>query len=364
MYDWTSSVFNQSDRFAYRASRDNGIITDPNTLPTGAITDEILQTYGIDPTKDLIVFAAGSDRGAGTLASPKGSVYQNLGRAVYWLRYWGVDRKNVAVLNGAIDANGDFAANYISTDSGVLSAPTKGTFSVKDAYGKLDNTVLVQPLENVINIAKNPTSHGIYGIGNVFIADARHNTTTTDAEFTGGTVALTLGPSGAALFAGHIKGAKFTPWPQVVDQTTGKFKSKAAIAALWSDVSGFNSINPAGTGYTSGQTILQYCRTNARSMVTGISTFLILGKPTVFYENSLIEWTALSAYHTNAALRTLPSGHKFATDTAELTESGTSTPGPVYNGAASTAQYSVFNINTNATTTRKNIDEDKAYKGQ
>ncbi len=362
-FDWNTDVFRSGDRLAFRASRDNGIINDPNALPTGAITDEVLQTYGIDPTKDLLVFAARNDVGAGTLGSPRGNIYQTLHRALYWLRYWGVDRKNLAVLNGAINQNAEYAANYLTSSSN-LSTPTRGTFSVKALKG-IDNSVLVQPLENVINIVKNGKSHGIFGISNdVFLADARHNGTTTDAEFTGTPVTLTIGPSSSALFAGHIKGSKFTPWPVVIDQTTGKFKSKEAIAALWNDVNGFNSINASGTGYKDGQTILQYCRTNARSMVTGLSTFLILGKPTIFYENSMVEWTSLSANHTNTALRTLPAGHPFATDTNELTESGSNTPGPVYNTSASLIQYSSYNINTSATTTRKNLDEDKLYKIQ
>jgi 3-mercaptopyruvate sulfurtransferase SseA len=364
VFDWTNDVFKTGDRLAFRTSRDNGIINDPNALPTGAVTDEILQTYGIDPTKDLLVFAARNDTGAGTNASPRGSIYQTLHRTLYWLRYWGVDRKNLAVLNGAINQNAEYAASYLTSSSSDLSTPTKGSFSVKSLKA-IDNSVLVQPLENVINIARKPTSHNIYGIANdVFLADARHNGTTTDAEYSGGTVTLTLGPSSAALFAGHIKGAKFTPWPIVIDQTTGKFKSKAELTTLWGDVSGFNAINTSGSGYKEGQTILHYCRTNARSMVTGLSAFLILGKPSIFYENSMIEWTALSANHTNASLRTLPAGHAFATDTQDLTESGSNTPGPVFNTSASVSQYSSYNINTNATTTRKNIDEDKAYKQQ
>jgi 3-mercaptopyruvate sulfurtransferase SseA len=367
-FDWTTDVFKSGDRLAFRASRDNGIITDPFALPTGAVTDEILQTYGIDPTKDLIVFAARNDTGAGTNASPKGGTYQTLHRALYWLRYWGVDRKNLAVLNGPITGNGEFAATYLTTSSSDLTTPTKGTFTVK-SLKLIDNSVLVQPLENVINIVKNGTAHTVPGVANnVFIADARYNNASTtpsfSSEYTGAILASTVGPSSAALFAGHIKGAKFTPWPSVVDQTTGKFKSKAEIAALWTDVSTWNAANSAGVGYTDGSTILHYCRTNARSMVSGLSAFLILGKPSVFYENSMIEWTALSASHTNTALRTLPAGHPFATDTTELTASGINTPGPAYNTGASIAQYSAYNINASATTTRKNLDEDKAYKQQ
>ncbi len=366
VFDWTSSVYSSTDRFAYRANRYNGLLKDPNALPTGAITDEVLQTFGIDPTKDLIVFAAGSDRGAGTAASPKGNVYFNTGRSLYWLRSWGVAKENLAILNGAIDANNDFTSTYLSTDSSVLSTPTKGTFSVKQLRAT-DNSILVQPLENIIAFAKNPNSHGVAGVGVPFIADARYNTSNsaaaTNSEYIGTPAANTTGPSAGALFAGHVKTARFTPWPTVIDQTTGKFKPKAQIDALWADTSTWYSGNASGDGVKSTNTIVSYCRTNARSMVSGLSAFLISGHPVVFYENSMIEWTALSGNHPTSSLRTLPSGHIFATDTAELTES-TPGNGPVFNTAGNISQYSVFEINTSATTTKLNIDEDKAYKLQ
>jgi thiosulfate/3-mercaptopyruvate sulfurtransferase len=354
VYDWTSNVFQTSsvDAYAFRQSRDNGIITDPNALPTGANTDLVLQTYGIDPTKDLIVFAASNDTGLGTDASPRGSFYFDLGRAVYWFRYWGVPKENLAILNGAYGLNGDFADSYLTSSSGELSTPTPGTFSVK-RLRQTDNSVLVQPLENIISFAKDNVNHGVTGVTEVFFADARHNSTSSANEFNG--IAAT-GVSGNALFAGHIKTARFTPWPKVIDQTTGKFKSKADLASLWSNVESFHSVNAGKTSLSSNQTIVHYCRTNARSMVAGMSAFLILGKASIFYENSFIEWSALTANNPDSTKNTLPAGSPYATDTANLTGS------LKYLGTA--AQYSVFNINQNATTTKKNIEEDKAYKQQ
>jgi hypothetical protein len=123
-----------------------------------------------------------------------------------------------------------------------------------------------------------------------------------------------------------------------------------------SNVESVHSVNAGKSSHSSNQTIVHYCRTNARSMVAGMSAFLILGKASIFYENSFIEWSALTANNPDSTKNTLPAGSPYATDTANLTGSLT------YLGTA--AQYSVFNINQNATTTKKNIEEDKAYKLQ
>jgi len=360
VYDWTSSVYNQTDRFAYRTNRNNGLIKDPNALPTGATTDSILQTFGIDPTRDLVVFALGSDPNPGTSSSPKGSGYMFTGRSLYWLRAWGVAKENLALLNGAIDANQDFPASYPTTDAGNLSVPTRSNFSVKQLRAR-DNFVLTQSIEDIIDLIKNPSSHSVVGVGRPFFADARYNESRSDSEYLGNPSTNTGGQSGPALFAGHIKTARFTPWPSVIDQTTGKFKSKAAIDALWANTNGWYSGNSQGDGVGQEHTIVSYCRTNARSMVSGLSAFLISGLPVVFYENSMIEWTALSANHPNETLRTLPAGQRFAVDSADLTESSPGN-GPVYNSSATTTQYSSFEINRNATTSKLNLIEDRAYK--
>jgi hypothetical protein len=143
----------------------------------------------------------------------------------------------------------------------------------------------------------------------------------------------------------------------VIDQTTGKYKSKSELASLWNNIESFHSVNAGKSSLSSNSTIVHYCRTNARSMVAGMSAFLILGKASVFYENSFIEWSALSANNPDSSKNTLPSGSKYATDSASLT-------GNLSYLSATTSQYSTFAINQNATTTKKNIEEDKLYKNQ
>ncbi|AOP34491.1 hypothetical protein A0128_11915 [Leptospira tipperaryensis] len=350
----------------FRQKRNNGLFENVQTgLPDGARTDAFLKLYRIDLSKDLVVFAAGTDAGAGTSASPKGATYQTLGRGLYWLRYWGADAKHVAVLDGPIDTQ--FSAAELTASGTESSPPNDGTYSVKNLRN-VDNSVLVQPVENIIKIVRNPNSHGVTGLtSSVFIADARHNTTSTEREFVGtadGTNAAEVEAGKKALTEGHLKGAFFAPWLQVIDQTTGRFRSKAAIAALWSNPAGWgHAENGSVSGYQQGQTYLHYCRTNARSMVTGISTFVILGRPSVFYENSFIEWNGLSANHPDPTKRTLPAGSPFATDTTDLTASTAgSGGGPTFN-AANAANYKAV-VNPNATTSRQTLIDDWNYKIQ
>ncbi|WP_147456742.1 rhodanese [Leptospira yasudae] len=363
VYDWPNGGGTDIN---FRQRRNNGLFENVQTgLPDGARTDAFLKLYRIDLSKDLVVFASGKDTGAGTTASPKGSTYQTLGRGLYWLRYWGADAKHVAVLDGPIDTQ--FSAADLTAVGTESSPPNDGTFSVK-SFRAVDNSVLVQPVENIIKIVRNPNSHGVSGLtSSVFIADARHNTTSTEREFVGttdGTGANEIESGKKALTEGHLKGAFFAPWLQVVDQTTGRFKSKAAIAALWSNPSGWgHAENGSVSGYQQGQTYLHYCRTNARSMVTGLSTFVILGRPSVFYENSFIEWNGLSANHPDPTKRTLPAGSPFATDTVDLTVStGGSGGGPTFN-TTNAANYKTV-INPNATTSRQTLIDDWNYKIQ
>lgn len=363
VYDWPNGGGTDIN---FRQKRNNGLFENVQTgLPDGERTDRFLTLYGIDLSKDLVVFAAGKDTNAGTAASPKGSTYQTLGRGLYWLRYWGAEANHVAVLDGPIDTQ--FSAAELTAVGTESTPPNNGTFSVK-SFKNVDNSVLVQPVENVIKIVRNPNAHGVTGLtSSVFISDARHNTTSTEREFVGtadGTNAGEVEVGKKALTEGHLKGAFFAPWLQVVDQATGRFKSKAAIAALWNTPNGWgHAENASASGYQEGQTFLHYCRTNARSMVTGLSTFVILGKPTVFYENSFIEWNGLSANHPDPAKRTLPADSPFATDTADLTVStGGTGGGPTFN-AANAANYKTV-VNPNATTSRQTLIDDWAYKNE
>ena len=60
-------------------------------VPDGAAMDALLKKYNIDPQNDMIVAAMGTGSTGNAMAQ---------GRIWYALRYWGVDKKNLAILNG------------------------------------------------------------------------------------------------------------------------------------------------------------------------------------------------------------------------------------------------------------------------
>lgn len=112
-------------------------------------------------------------------------------------------------------------------------------------------------------------------------------------------------------FEGRLKGANSIPWPQFLDTADNGFRffPKATVK---------NTFDTQAE-YTPGQLTIQYCRTNMRSMVTGIVANVILGYPTRFHDTSFIEWSHLS-YGPTPLTRVLPETSAFRTDLANLTE--------------------------------------------
>jgi thiosulfate/3-mercaptopyruvate sulfurtransferase len=112
-------------------------------------------------------------------------------------------------------------------------------------------------------------------------------------------------------FEGRLKGAHSVPWPQFLDtsQNGFQFLPKAAVKAIFD----------TQAEYQPGQLTIQYCRTNMRSMVTGIVASVILGYPTRFYDTSFIEWSHM-AYGPTPLTRVLPENSPFRTDLVGLTE--------------------------------------------
>jgi hypothetical protein len=72
-------------------TRSNGVITTVSMVLDGPSVDGLLKTYNIDPLNDMIVCAMGT----GSTGNAMGQ-----GRCWYTLRYWGVAKERLAVLNG------------------------------------------------------------------------------------------------------------------------------------------------------------------------------------------------------------------------------------------------------------------------
>ncbi|TGM63412.1 sulfurtransferase [Leptospira meyeri] len=373
--------------FRFNQKRDSGLFS--NTISyqaNGLFIDDWLNTYNIDPTKDLIVLAAGTGRGVTVAADPGSTTatvagaIQDITRGVYWLRYWGVDIKHLAILNGNLRSN--FSQIYTSQTSTTKSTlPGKGSFSVKSI--RVDNTIITSGLEDIYEIAKNNLEAQIPGLtSKQFLIDARPT-----AQFAGtsglsddrstlnnipgaaakGYITTSYASSGGPTaggtqtfvpFEGSIKGAVSFPWLALFEGipdtgvTTGvtatafnngyRYKSKAALKAIF-----------ANKGYTSGATVVSQCRTNFEAQVNGFAALNILGYPSTYYDGSLVEWTALVAAHATSAINQVPADFKWRTDIATVSNK-------LWDN---TATYIVRpDVNLTATTTKKFIQEDKAYK--
>ncbi len=72
-------------------TRNNGVIETQSMVPDGTTMDALLKKYNIDPARDMIVAAMGTGSTGNAMAQ---------GRIWYALRYWGLDKKNLAILNG------------------------------------------------------------------------------------------------------------------------------------------------------------------------------------------------------------------------------------------------------------------------
>jgi 3-mercaptopyruvate sulfurtransferase SseA len=368
------------------ALRDNGVSQFETDIPNGAAFDAFLELYGIDPRKDLIVL------GFENQASTNNTIVHAIGRAWLYLRYWGVKKEHLAILNGALNWNAAYyALPHAPLAQQKFSVPrNQGTVTAR--HLGVDNTALVVSLEEVIAILKE--EDGALDMDNVRIVDARGGAEAyglKKATSTGRTDCASYDPATpgnpankrcSTPFEGRLRGARSVPWTQFLDTKENGFRFLpfTTVKAIFDAQSGWNP---------QSELTIQYCRTNQRSTVTGIVANVILGYPTRFYETSFIEWGHLSYgpegdEHPNK--RILAADHPFRTDLPELTEHAVLHPsdaanytpglplgtlnhpvtwvaGPNYNDEADVSPVSASwpKVNTSATTSRLSVDEDRAY---
>ena len=81
---------------------------------------------------------------------------------------------------------------------------------------------------------------------------------------------------------GHIPGARLLNWRDVTDQSTGRFKSSAALAALFTE-----------RGAGRGDTVVTYCTVGMRASELYLMARL-LGYPARIYAGSMADWSPRS----------------------------------------------------------------------
>lgn len=315
---------------AWVMHRSNGVIRTTSMVLDGPSVDALLKKYGIDPRRDMIVCAMANGSTSGTMQA---------GRCWYLMRYWGVAKERLAVLDGSI-ASAITAGTLTSTAATPTTPPNNGTVSVKDL--PVDNTALQASLDEMIKLAG-----GFYSPpGGAFIWDARGpNEYNGVAGSTGGT------SGGKVAFEGHIRGAVNLNFVNLLRCATGCGEADPANSYAYRDKATLRTLM-AGMGYQPGQTVYTYCRTTYRAMVTGIAAGVVLGYPIKFYDGAFIEWGTLANYQNRDGGYNLPSDSPWR---AELyTDSLT------YNPFANVESGEV--VNPYASNANDIISADKAYK--
>jgi len=353
-------------------TRNNGVIDTQSMVPDGATMDALFKKYNIDPARDMIVAAMGT----GSASNAMGQ-----GRIWYALRYWGVDKEHLALLNGGNQWLVTGQMNAQDFQAAASAAPNSGSASVKDLM--VDNTQLQATVRDLMAVL--PSADRNVTTSGVFIWDAR-----SVSQYTAGTLVERgedTDPDTAGVQAcasayctprnadnyrwtfqnngsrqGHPFGALQLQYTNLLDSTKGfSYKPKSVLAAYLTgapDASGIGFIDGslqtlgAGNGYQEGATIYTYCETTLRAMITGITSAVILGKPTRFYDGAMVEWNSLSAISDSTGRTILPADSPWRTDLRSY-----------FRPAMSSAEVAPRNVtNAYASHTDLVVDSDKGYK--
>jgi 3-mercaptopyruvate sulfurtransferase SseA len=365
-------------------TRSNGVIESQSMVPDGAQMDGLMKKYNIDPRNDMIVVAMGTGSNPNAMGQ---------GRIWYALRYWGVDQKNLALVNGGNQWLDDTSMTPLADFQASASvAPESGTFSVKNLA--VDNTQLQATVEDMLRVLPstdaNVTNDGVliwdarsmgqYSAGQLveFGEDSDTDTTGTQACATGycapanpDNYMQTFQNGGAR--QGHPNGTLQVQYTHFLDPLKGySYRPKAFLEKLLNGyvttaqdvtdgnatVAGVGFVDSSygllgeGNAYQPGDTLYVYCETTFRAMITGVTAAVILGKPTRFYDGAMVEWHSLT-YTTDLNGDTiLPSNSPWRTDLVSFFRPATSNT--LVNPRTITNAY--------ASSTNAVISADKAYK--
>ncbi|MFO8087450.1 MAG: hypothetical protein R6T91_06550 [Bacteroidales bacterium] len=279
--------------------RSNGVIETRSVVPDGNQMDGFLQDYNIDPRNDMVVCA---------MASGGYFPVMQKGRCWYMLRYWGTAKDNLAVLNGAaaspevmdpsyLGSTGTCDEHLMVTAGAPDCLPRNGRVSVRDLPE--DNISLQATLEDVIAAAE--------GRQDAFIWDARSANEYSAVQGVAEDKYLGIDFRNGASKQGHPVGAVVLPYSNLLmSDGTFRYKPKADLLAYMNgeEVDGAQferydsgALIPLGVGnaYRPGQTVITYCETTFRAMITGFASAAVLGLPNRFYDGAMVEWNSLSA---------------------------------------------------------------------
>jgi|JI10StandDraft_1071094.scaffolds.fasta_scaffold19481_2 thiosulfate/3-mercaptopyruvate sulfurtransferase len=335
------SITDQNSIFAQ--TRNDAINSIETMVPEGKVVDAFLSAYGINPAADLIVFAMDTSSSANLWYALRG---------YYALRYWGIDKRNIAFLNGSIEQNVSLGEIFTvlnrNTEVKQESASIKGLL--------VDNTILQATLADVIHIVLNGNTsfEKVTSIptGGILLLDARSATEFNPTNQNGQTLAplgksCAAGANCKAPIDGRIKGAVNLEWVNLLRDTASndfRFKTKSEINSIFKT-----------SGSDGNKQIIVYSRSGLRAMIPLFASISILGNGARVFDGSWIEWSSM-AVDNNQIWSNLIASSPWRTDKATLTDGLTYTSPATMIPIYTLPTTSQFGTNSN-----KIIDDDKNY---
>jgi len=331
--------------------RHDGMTNIPGALLSGQYVDGMINMFAIDPEKDYVVFAVG--KGSTTM--------REVVRSWWVLKYWGWDDDRLSFLSGSVDY--DFSAssglsNYlVDTATPPLAQSEYTQYSMKTVNNL--QTGLQTYLAEMMEIAALDDKTGY------FIADARGTSEYTGEKSSRFSDDLLCGPNRDEKclmpLQGHIRGAVDFPYTDLIvmddqkEDITGdgvidendasfKFRTTAELEKIYEE-----------KGYKKGDKIITYCRTGRKATLVTL-TASALGYPVSMYDGSWVQWGELAGGRTDVkGTEILPVNSHLNLDDPKYTEV-TNRIDPEY-----TQSSAIYDINLDATTSNKIIEEDTAY---
>jgi thiosulfate/3-mercaptopyruvate sulfurtransferase len=264
--------------------RNNGVVAIGRVPGNGVRADSYLRRYGIRADRDLVLLVVGTS----SVAS-----MSELARAWLTLRYWGLEHRSLAILNGSVAelpeslrvetsppppiANGDVRV------SGLL----RNYFAVVAHLGDVREAALEQaPLLDTRALEEfDGASTGPSSFDDTCLAGA---------------------PNCTATFSGRIGGARHFPLSLVFDEAAGRFRPLA-------------DVDTAARRLAGGPTPILYDGDGTRSALATVALLGVSGTPVRWYAASFLEWGALNATHPVSGLQSLPASSPWRTDAPALT---------------------------------------------
>jgi 3-mercaptopyruvate sulfurtransferase SseA len=279
-------VYDADDLPMLLQHRSNGVLASGRSPGRGVRVDSYLRRYGIRPTKDLVLLAAGS--------GPSTEALADLARAWLTLRYWGLDHRTLAVLRDGVDR-----LEPTLRGAAALEPPVDGPERVP-SLGR-DHRVLVAGLGDV--------RAAVTGGG--LLVDTRDR-----EEFDGGRLSASAFedtcPAGAghctALFSGRIAGARHVPLAGLFD-ADGRLAPRDGLDAAF-----------RASGVPDDAVAIVYDADGTTGAIAAFARLAVAGKPARWYAGGFVEWASLGASHPAPALRSLPSDSPWRLDLPHLTE--------------------------------------------